>query len=302
VRIGLVIMPTDYGADPRDLAKAIEDRGFESLFFPEHTHIPWSRTSPFPLQTDLPRAYWHNLDPFTVMGATISVTDRLRFGTSICLVAQRDPIVTAKALATLDHLSNGRIELGVGAGWNVEEMRHHGVDPDRRWSFVREHVQAMRSIWRDDDASFHGDFVSFSGIASWPKPVQPGGVPVLIGGDSRHTASRIATYGDGWIPVLDRDVEPLIARIREVEAELVERGHALSPVTVAFGYGRAATSEEVEQLATAGVSRILLAVEPASYADSVTAIDAHAATVADWLKHPVASGRRPILSSWRNSG
>jgi probable F420-dependent oxidoreductase len=285
LRVGVIIMPTDFGADPRDVARVLEDRGFESYFFPEHTHIPWSRESPFPIGTDLPRVYWRNLDPLVCMGAAISVTERLRFGTGICLLAQREPILTAKTLATLDHLSGGRIEIGVGAGWNLEEMRHHGVIPERRWSFVREHALAMKEIWRSDHATFQGEFVHFEDIASWPKPAQTGGVPILIGGDTKYTVSRIAGYGDGWIPVLDGDLDGLLARIAEVGRALEEREAEPVPVSVAYGYNREVRDGELERLEDAGVHRIILAVDGMPYDETVAAIDAHADLVRQWL-HP----------------
>ena len=273
---GIVLMPTHYAADQRDVARLLEDDGWESLFFPEHLHIPAERVSPFPLGTDLPKAYWHNLDPFAVMGATASVTQRLRFGTSITLVAQRDPILLAKTIATLDVLSAGRIEVGVGAGWNVEEMVNHGVDPARRWAVVREHVQAMQAIWSNDVASFKGEFVGFERICSWPKPVQKTGrgpgVPILIGGDGKHTVARIAGYGDGWLPVLDHDVDDFVARIREIRAGLAERNVPMPPMTVAYGFGRRVRPGELEKLAAEGVARILLALDPLPYDETVRAL------------------------------
>ncbi len=284
LQVGVIIMPTDFGADPRDVARVLEDRGFESYFFPEHTHIPWSRESPFPIGTELPRVYWRNLDPLVCMGAAIGVTERLRLGTGICLLGQREPILTAKTLATLDHLSGGRIEIGVGAGWNLEEMRNHGVIPERRWSFVREHALAMKAIWTSDHASFDGEFVSFGDIASWPKPTRAGGVPILIGGDSKHTVSRIAGYGDGWIPVLDWDLADLLKRIDDVRLGLHARGAPDVPVSVAYGYNREVRGDELDRLEQAGVHRIILAVDGLPYEETVSAIDALAARVGVWLR------------------
>lgn len=282
--IGLVIMPTDFGADMRDVARALEDRGFESLFFPEHTHIPWSRKSEFPQRTALPKVYWHNLDPFVTMASAVAVTEHLRFGTSICLLAQRDPITTAKTLATIDHLSGGRIELGVGAGWNVEEMVNHGVPPERRWAVVHEHAEAMREIWRNDHASYRGEFVAFDDIASWPKPILPNGVPILIGGDGKHTASRIATYGDGWIPVLDWELQPLLARIATVRSAVRDRGKNDFAITVAYGYRREIRGSEIERLEQAGIRRILLAVDSLRLAETLDVLDSLSLKVAPWLR------------------
>lgn len=282
--VGAIIMPTDYGAAPQDVARVLEDHGFESLFIPEHTHIPWSRTSPFPLSGALPQPYWRNLDPFIVMGVALAATERLVLGTGVCLIAQRDPILTAKTVATLDHLSGGRVELGVGAGWNVEEMRNHGVDPDRRWRTVREHVLAMKSIWSHADATFDGDIVSFHHIASWPKPTRPGGVPILIGGNSAHTALRIGSYGDGWIPTLSSAVPDLVRRIQAVGTQLASRGKSLPPVTVAYDYRRTVQPGEIEQLEAAGASRVLLAIDAMPYDETVSAVRAHAHTVREHLR------------------
>lgn len=168
------------------------------------------------------------------------------------------------------------MEVGVGAGWNVEEMVHHGVDPARRWAVVREHVQAMQAIWSNDVASFHGDFVDFERICSWPKPVQKTargpGVPILIGGDGQHTVSRIAAYGDGWLPVLDHDVDDFVARIREVREGLAARNVPMPPITVAYGFGRRVRPGELEKLAAEGVARILLALDPLPYDETVQAL------------------------------
>jgi probable F420-dependent oxidoreductase len=283
VDVGVVIIPTDFGADPRDVARLLEDSGFESYFFPEHTHIPASRETPFIIGGPLPRDYWRTLDPIVTMTATAIVTERLRLGTSICLMGQRDPIVTAKALATLDLLSGGRIEVGVGAGWNVEEMRNHGVRPERRWAVVREHVQAMQAIWSEDEATYAGEFVSFERVCSWPKPVQRPGIPILIGGDSSYTASRLHTYGDGWLPALDHEPLDLLHRIDEVAGELASRGAELPPVTVALGYGRELRSGEAELFSDAGVHRLLLAVRGLPWAETKEAIDSLAVRVRPWL-------------------
>ena len=198
---GLVMFPTDYAIEPTRLAQAAEERGFDALFFPEHTHIPASRLSPWPGGSDLPKAYWHTHDPFVALGMAASVTKTLRLGTGISLVTERDPILMAKQAATLDHLSGGRLLLGVGAGWNAEEMGNHGVEFANRWKVLRERVLAMRRIWSDEEAEFHGEFVDFDPIWSYPKPAQPGGPKVLLGASSRWTWRRIAEYGDGWFPI-----------------------------------------------------------------------------------------------------
>ena len=200
-RFGVSMFPTDYSIQPAAFARAVEDRGFDSLFFPEHTHIPTSRKTPFPGGGDLPQMYWRSHDPFVALSVCAAVTERIRIGTGICLLIERDPITTAKEVASLDMISNGRAVLGIGAGWNREEMENHGADYVHRWKIVREKVLAMREIWNNDEAEFHGDWVDFDPIWSWPKPVQAGGPPVWIGANSPWVFDRIAEYADGWMPI-----------------------------------------------------------------------------------------------------
>ncbi len=198
---GVVSFVTDYSISPAELARVAEDLGFESMFVTEHTHIPASRESPWPGGAELPREYSHTLDPFVALATAAAVTTTLRIGTGVCLVAQHDPIVLAKQVASLDHLSGGRVLLGVGAGWNREEMLNHGVDPSTRFGRMREHVEAMRAIWTQDEASYAGRHVSFERIWSWPKPARPGGPPVLVGGSGPKVFDRVLAYGDGWTPI-----------------------------------------------------------------------------------------------------
>jgi probable F420-dependent oxidoreductase len=200
-RFGVTIFPTDYAIQPVELARAVEERGFDSLFFPEHTHIPAARKTPFPGGTELPKMYWHTHDPFVALAACAAVTERVRLGTGICLVIERDPITLAKEVASLDLISGGRVVLGVGAGWNREEMENHGADYANRWKIVREKVLAMKAIWTQENAEFHGDFVDFDPIWSYPKPVQAGGPPIWIGANSKWVFHRIADYADGWMPI-----------------------------------------------------------------------------------------------------
>lgn len=198
---GVTMFPTDYAIQPVALARAVEERGLDSLFFPEHTHIPASRATPFPGGGDLPKMYWHTHDPFVALGACAAVTSRIRLGTGICLVIERDPITLAKEAASLDLLSDGRLVLGIGAGWNREEMENHGANYRQRWAVVREKVLAMREIWNNEAAEFHGEHVDFDPIWSYPKPVQQGGPPIWIGANSKWVFDRIADYADGWMPI-----------------------------------------------------------------------------------------------------
>ncbi len=198
---GVTMFPTDYAIQPVELARAVEERGLDSLFFPEHTHIPASRATPFPGGGDLPKMYWHTHDPFVALGACAAVTSRIRLGTGICLVIERDPITLAKEAASLDLLSGGRLVMGIGAGWNREEMENHGASYKHRWAVVREKVLAMREIWNNEAAEFHGEHVDFDPIWSYPKPVQKGGPPIWIGANSKWVFDRIADYADGWMPI-----------------------------------------------------------------------------------------------------
>ena len=223
-KFGVSTFPTDYGMQPVELAKAVEERGFDSLFFPEHTHIPASRATPFPGGGELPKQYWHAHDPFVALGACAAVTQHIRLGTGICLVIERDPITTAKEIASLDMISNGRAIIGIGAGWNREEMENHGADYKNRWAMTREKVLAMREIWTNDEAEFHGDYVDFDPIWSYPKPVQQGGPPIWIGANSKWVFDRIADYADGWMPIgglgsgnMERLQEAMAAKGRKVE-------------------------------------------------------------------------------------
>ncbi len=221
---GVTMFPTDYSMQPVELAIAIEERGLDSLFFPEHTHIPTSRKTPFPGGIDLPEMYWHTHDPFVALSAAAAVTNRIKLGTGICLVIERDPITLAKEVASLDMISNGRFILGIGAGWNREEMENHGADYANRWAQLREKVLAMKAIWTQEAAEFHGEWVNFEPLWSYPKPVQAGGPPIWIGANSRWVFDRVAEYADGWMPIgglgsgnMDRMKSALEAKGRHIK-------------------------------------------------------------------------------------
>jgi probable F420-dependent oxidoreductase len=203
VQIGLTIFATDRSMSPVELAREAEARGFHSLYVPEHTHIPVSRRTPPPTgESELAEEYKRTLDPYVTLGAAAAVTSRIRLGTGIALVAQHDPIVLAKALATLDLLSGGRLVLGIGYGWNAEEMEDHGVDVRRRRAIVREKMLAMQALWARDVADYHGEFVRFEPSWQWPKPVQRPRPRVLIGGAPGPTLfAHVAEYADGWLPI-----------------------------------------------------------------------------------------------------
>ena len=217
MKFGITIFPTDYSIPVTELARACEDLGFESLFFAEHTHIPASRDSPYPGGAELPRKYSHTYDLFVALAAAAQATSTLRVGSGICLVIERDPITTAKEVASLDHLSGGRFEFGIGGGWNREEMSNHGTDPRTRMRLMRERVEAMQAIWTEDEASYHGEFVNFDRIWSWPKPAQRPHPPVLVGGNGPTVLDRVLAFGDAWFPNFARGGD-LPARAAELRS------------------------------------------------------------------------------------
>lgn len=200
MKIGVYFFSTAYAMPIDELARALEERGFSSLFLPEHTHIPTSRRSPWPGGAELPREYSNTLDPFVALATAAAVTKKLRVGTGICLLPQRDPIVTAKEVATLDLLSGGRFDFGIGAGWNAEEMENHGTEFDTRFKVMVDRAKAMKAIWTEDEAAYGGDFVQFDKIWSWPKPVQKPHPPILLGGETKYTLRRVVDFCDGWFP------------------------------------------------------------------------------------------------------
>ena len=275
MQFGVNAFPTDYSMPVADVARALEERGFESLFVAEHTHIPTSRRTPWP-GGELPREYLHLLDPFVALAAAASVTARLKLGTGVCLVIERDPITLAKAVASLDHLSRGRFLFGVGAGWLVEEMEHHGTDPTTRWALLRERIAAMKAIWTQDQAEYHGRYVNFDPVWSWPKPVQQPHPPVIIGGGGPHVLQRVVTYGDGWLPVVSRGStgEQLIERMNELQQLAQAAGRPRIPVSVACWDLDAAL---FGRLARAGVERCLVALPSVGEAEALPFLDRYAA-------------------------
>ena len=211
MEFGIGYFPTHDAMAPGAFARLIEERGHESLFFAEHTHIPASRESPYPGGRQLPRKYIHTYDLFVALTAAAAATSKLRVGSGICLVIERDPIITAKEVASIDHLSGGRLEFGVGAGWNREEMANHGTDPRTRMRVMKERIEAMKAIWTQEEASYDGEFVSFDRIWSWPKPAQRPHPPVLVGGLGPTVEDRVLAFGDAWFPNYGPD--DLLARV-----------------------------------------------------------------------------------------
>ena len=249
---GLTIFPTAESIQPDELARLAEERGFESLWFPEHTHIPASRLTPYPGGGELPEEYRQLYDPFVALTAAACATERLRVGTGICLIVERDPITTAKEVATLDRISGGRFLFGVGAGWNEEEMRNHGTDPGRRFGLMRERIEAMKEIWTADEAAYHGRHVDFDPIWSWPKPLQQPHPPVIVGGNADGALDRAVAVADGWIPNPETRLSALGERVTELQRRADAAGRRPLPVTF---YAVKPQAEALRRYAEAGVDR-----------------------------------------------
>jgi probable F420-dependent oxidoreductase len=233
---------------PGAVARMVEERGQESLLFAEHTHIPASRETPYPAGGELPRKYAHTYDLFVALAAAAEATSSLRIGSGVCLVIERDPIITAKEVASIDHMSGGRFLFGVGAGWNREEMANHGTDPRTRMRLLAERIAAMKAIWSFDEASFDGEFVSFSRIWSWPKPAQKPHPPILVGGNGPTVIDRVLAFGDAWIPNLARS--SVFDRVSEL------RARAERPIEV-MTMSAPADPKVLQRCLDAGFSRVL---------------------------------------------
>ena len=260
MKFGVYMFPTDYAIAPAELAQALEERGFESLFFPEHTHIPASRATPFPGGTDLPKEYSHTLDPFVALAAAATATKSLLIGTGICLVIERDPIVLAKEVASLDHISGGRVLFGIGGGWNREEMENHGTEYNQRWKVMRERIEAMKEIWTKDEATYHGEHVNFDRIWCWPKPIQKPHPPIIVGGDGAGTLPRVVRYGDEWMPIY-RGLSAFGERAKQLKDLAEEAGRGPIPIGI---FGASSKPEMLEQYRKDGVSRCVFPLPPES--------------------------------------
>jgi probable F420-dependent oxidoreductase len=253
---GVFIFPTEYSIRIDELARELEARGFESLWSPEHTHIPTSRRSPFGAGGELPEEYKHTYDPFVSLMLAAAVTKRLKVGTGICLIIERDTITAAKAVASVDHLSGGRFLFGIGAGWNAEEMEHHGTVFKTRFKKLREQIQAVKEIWTKDVAEFHGDFVNFDPIWCWPKPAQKPHPPILLGGEGAHTLQRVVDLGDGWFP-RGRNPELLLTMLGELKQRAAKAGRDMKTISVS-AFAAPADRATLDRFAAAGVTRSIL--------------------------------------------
>lgn len=271
---GVSIFSTHYAIRPDELALALEERGFESLWLPEHTHIPASRTSPWPGGADLPQEYWNTYDPFVALTAAAMVTKKLRVATGICLLIERDPITTAKEVASLDFLSQGRFLFGIGGGWNAEEMENHGTEFKKRWRVLRERVLAMKEIWTKEEAEFHGEFVNFDKIWANPKPFQKPHPPILMGGDGPTTLDRVLEYCDGWIPIGIRSTG-LPEKIATLRRRAEEMGRDPESISVSI-FGARAKAESIDEYESMGVNRVLLPLPPAGRETVLPLLDEYA--------------------------
>jgi probable F420-dependent oxidoreductase len=283
MRVGAFYFPTDYGINMAELAKALEDRGFDSLFVPEHTHIPASRKSPFPGGGELPKRYSHTHDPFVGLSFAAAATKKLKLGTGILLVPQHEPIVTAKAIASLDQLSGGRFIFGIGGGWNVEEMENHGAKYQTRFKQMREHVLAMKELWTKDEASYDGEFVKFDRVWSWPKPAQKPHPPVILGGETDHTLRRVIEYCDGWFP-RPRGGFDVVKGVAHLHQMAEKAGRDPKTITTIV-FGSANDAKVLESYDKASIQSALLAIPDESRDEILRYLD----TIAPLAKLPLAA-------------
>ena len=253
MKLGVMSFNTEYSIRADELAVAAEERGFESIWFPEHTHIPASRKTPFPAGGDLPKEYAHMSDPFVSAAAGAAVTKTIKFGTGICLLIEHDPIALAKTVATVDRVSDGRFLFGIGAGWNAEEMENHGTPYDKRWKVLQERIEAMKLLWTEEEATYHGEYVNFDRVWSYPKPVQQPHPPVILGTfGSKWGRQRVADYADGWIPIglFHEDLKADIADLRE---RLKKNGRDPESVSISMFDVYSTSEDDLKRFADLGV-------------------------------------------------
>jgi probable F420-dependent oxidoreductase len=269
--VGVFYFPSDYGIDVGKLARVLEERGFESLFLPEHTHIPVSRKTPYPGGGELPKCYIHSHDPFVALAFAAAATKRLKLGTGVCLVPQRDPIITAKTIASLDAMSGGRFVFGIGAGWNQDELENHGTVYDTRYKVMRERVLAMKALWTQEQASFHGEFVNFDPTWMWPKPEQKPHPPIMLGGNTDHTLRRIVSFCDGWMPIGRGgfDAKKEVERLRRA-AENAKRDPKSLSITL---FGAPPDKAVLDAHRKAGIERVLLQIPDATPDEIMRLVD-----------------------------
>ncbi|MGE0486376.1 MAG: LLM class F420-dependent oxidoreductase [Gammaproteobacteria bacterium] len=278
MKFGIVSYNTEYGIRPDVAAREAEARGYESIWLPEHTHIPVSRETPFPLGGELPEEYKHFMDVFVSMTAAAMATTTLKVASGICLLVEHDPIVVAKAVATLDYLSGGRVLFGVGGGWNREEMANHGTAFEQRWKILRERVAALKAIWTEDEASFHGEFVDFDPIWCYPKPVQKPHPPIYLGAVSKAGLKRVVDYCDGWL-LVDPNDDSLERATRELDELCAARGRARESISMTVFATQVVDAALVERYAAAGVERTIVWLPPDSADHALQVMDAAATLI-----------------------
>jgi len=268
MKFGASMFFTDYSMTPAALAIALEQRGFDILWAPEHSHIPLSRKTPFVLGGELPKRYYDVMDPFVTLTAAAMATKTLKVGTGVCLIAQRDPIQTAKLVASIDQVSGGRFVFGVGNGWNRDEMENHGTAFATRHKLARERIEAMKAIWTQSKAEFHGELVNFAPMMTWPKPVQTPHPPILVGGAFPYSARRAIRYGDGWMPqVTSASPAPLTQLIPRFRQMAREAGRDPAGFDISIG-GQAEDVEVIKQYRDLAVTRVSVSL-PSDNADTV---------------------------------
>ena len=261
MKFGASMFFTDYSMAPAELAVAMEQRGFDIVWAPEHSHIPVSRKTPFVLGGDLPKRYYDVMDPFVTLTAAAMATKTLKIGTGVCLIAQRDPIQTAKLVASIDQISGGRFVFGVGNGWNQDEMENHGTVFASRHKLAREKIEAMKAIWSESKAEYHGEFVNFDPMMTWPKPVQKPHPPILVGGAFPYSARRAVRYGDGWMPqVTEGSKTPLIDLIPRFRQMAAENGRDPAALDISIG-GQKLDFDLIRQYQDVGVNRVSVSLE-----------------------------------------
>jgi probable F420-dependent oxidoreductase len=277
MRIGLFPFCTDYSMPIDRLAVAAEERGFDSIWLPEHTHIPANRATPYPGGGELPKEYSHTLDPFVALGIAAGVTKDLKLGTGICLAIEHQALTLAKTVATLDHVSNGRVLLGLGAGWNREEMENHGTDYGSRFRKLEEQMAALKTIWTNEEASFHGEFENFDAVWSWPKPVSKPHPPLILGGETEHTLRRIVRQGDGWLP---RAMKPEVVIEGMVKLARFAEEAGRDPATISVSvFAPPPKDRVIHQFRDTTVDRVILMVPPQDESSTLARLDRYAAWV-----------------------
>ena len=265
MKLGVSMFYTDYSMAPQELAIAAEARGFEFIWAPEHSHIPIPRVSPWGGGPELPKHYYDVMDPFVSLTAAAVVTKTIKIGTGVCLVIQRDPIQTAKEVASLDQISGGRFLFGVGGGWNAEEMANHGTAFKTRFKLMRERIEAMKTIWTEKTPSYSGEMVKFDTMMTWPKPIQKPHPPIIVGGGFPHAAKRAIAYGDGWIPLGGR--MDLLAVVPEFRKMAKEAGRDPDKLPLS-NFGATIDADTYKRNADAGIDRIVFSL-PSEKADSI---------------------------------